>query len=102
MMDVICHSDVKIGEHPKLHKYILKIEGNENTSSAAMVAQATKSSSEAYLAYAFIAGANHKKYAKLMEDLSNTYHCGKDKYPNTFGAHKLLTSWENKSNISYG
>eukprot|EP00957_Ditylum_brightwellii_P165253 12581972-Ditylum_brightwellii.AAC.1 len=67
-IDVVNHSDGIIREHPKLGKYILKIDGNEATSNAALNANAEVRSNEAYLAYAFLSGANRKKYEKLLED----------------------------------
>eukprot|EP00957_Ditylum_brightwellii_P007654 578524-Ditylum_brightwellii.AAC.1 len=103
MTDVARHSNGKIGEHPKLHKYTLKMNGDEGTTNATLVEQATKASAEAYLVYALIAGANCKKYAKLLGDLYNVYHRGKDEYPKMLvGAHQMLASWENKSAIIYG
>eukprot|EP00957_Ditylum_brightwellii_P016607 1248323-Ditylum_brightwellii.AAC.1 len=82
-IDVVRHSDGVIGEHPKLGNYILKLDGNEATSNATLIAKADARSSEAYLAYAFLSGANRKKYEKLLEDLSNSYAHNKDEHPKT-------------------
>eukprot|EP00957_Ditylum_brightwellii_P204847 15341075-Ditylum_brightwellii.AAC.1 len=103
MTDVARHSNGKIDEHPKLHRYILKMNGDEGTTNTTTIERATKASAEAYPSYTFIAGANHKKCVKLLEDLSNAYHRGKDEYSKTLvGAHQVLASWENKSAIIYG
>eukprot|EP00957_Ditylum_brightwellii_P177455 13516421-Ditylum_brightwellii.AAC.1 len=100
-IEVVNHSDDIIGEHPKLGNYILKIDGNEATSNATLIADAVARSNKAYLAYTFLSGANRKKYEKLLEDLSNSYAQDKDEYPKTLvGAHKLRATWTNKSTSS--
>eukprot|EP00957_Ditylum_brightwellii_P192939 14690797-Ditylum_brightwellii.AAC.1 len=58
--DVVKHSDGVIGEHPKLGNYILKMDGNEANTNATIIADAVTRSNEAYLAYAFLSGANRK------------------------------------------
>eukprot|EP00957_Ditylum_brightwellii_P101740 7753656-Ditylum_brightwellii.AAC.1 len=79
------------------------MNGDKGTTNTTTTEHATKAPAEAYLAYAFIAGANCKKYAKFLEDLSNAYHRGKDEYLKTLvGAHQMLASWENKNAIIYG
>eukprot|EP00957_Ditylum_brightwellii_P109352 8341884-Ditylum_brightwellii.AAC.1 len=100
-IDAVKHSHVIIGEQPKLGNYILNIDGNEVTSNATLIADAVARSNKAYLAYAFLSGANRKKYEKLLEDLSISYACDKDEYPKKLvGAHKLLATWTNKSTSS--
>eukprot|EP00957_Ditylum_brightwellii_P093164 7093139-Ditylum_brightwellii.AAC.1 len=83
MTDVVRHSNGKIGEHQKLHKYILKMNGDEGATNAKIIEHAAKASAEAYLTYIFIAEANCKKYTKLLEDISNDHHRSKDEYPKT-------------------
>eukprot|EP00957_Ditylum_brightwellii_P025674 1941518-Ditylum_brightwellii.AAC.1 len=74
------------------------MDGNEASTDAAILADAVTRWNEAYLAYAFLLGANRKKYEKLQEDLANSYARNKDKYPKTLvGAHKLFATWSNKS-----
>eukprot|EP00957_Ditylum_brightwellii_P201765 15327139-Ditylum_brightwellii.AAC.1 len=99
--NVIKHSDGNIGEHPRLAKYIRLVEGDEKTTVAAVVKASLKKSTKAYFAYAFLSGSNQRKYAKMLEDLSNAFLKGKDKYPKTLvAAHKRLASWENVSSQS--
>eukprot|EP00957_Ditylum_brightwellii_P175152 13335030-Ditylum_brightwellii.AAC.1 len=77
------------------------MDGNETSTNATLIANALARSNKAYLAYAFLSGANRKKYEKLLEDLLNSYACDKDEYPKTLvGTHKLLTTWTNKSTSS--
>eukprot|EP00957_Ditylum_brightwellii_P136976 10445518-Ditylum_brightwellii.AAC.1 len=97
-IDVMKHSDRVIGEHPKLGNYILKMDGNTANANATLIEDAVTRSNEAYLAYAFLSGANRKKSENLLEDLANSYVCDKDKYSKTLvGAHKLLATWSKKS-----
>eukprot|EP00957_Ditylum_brightwellii_P129529 9879895-Ditylum_brightwellii.AAC.1 len=98
---VVRHGDRVIGEHPKLGKCMLKLDENEATTNATLIANAEAQSSEAYLAYAFLLAAKIKKFENLLDDLSNSYACDKDEYPKTLvGAHKLLATWTNKSGSS--
>eukprot|EP00957_Ditylum_brightwellii_P000749 58582-Ditylum_brightwellii.AAC.1 len=93
--NAIKHSAGNIGEHPKLAQNVRKLEGEEDSVDRAVVNCSLKQATEAYYAYAFISGVNWKKYTKLLEDLSNAYLHGKDKYPKTLvAAHKLITNWE--------
>eukprot|EP00957_Ditylum_brightwellii_P020702 1560574-Ditylum_brightwellii.AAC.1 len=69
------------------------MDGNEASTDAAILVDAVTGSNEAYIAYAFLSGANRKKYKKILEDLANSYARNKDKYPKTLvGAHKLLAT----------
>eukprot|EP00957_Ditylum_brightwellii_P148994 11343921-Ditylum_brightwellii.AAC.1 len=69
------------------------MDGNEDTTDAGTITDAVSRSNEAYLAYAFLSGANRKKYEKLLEDLANSYARDNDEYPKTLvGAHKLLAT----------
>eukprot|EP00957_Ditylum_brightwellii_P200339 15273817-Ditylum_brightwellii.AAC.1 len=100
-IDMVKHSEGVVGEHPKLGKYMLKLNRNESINNTILIADSVTQSTEAYLAHVFIARANHWKYATLLEDLSNTYAWEKDEYPKTLvGTHKLLVTWENKSSQS--
>eukprot|EP00957_Ditylum_brightwellii_P196813 14994659-Ditylum_brightwellii.AAC.1 len=69
-VDVMKHSDGVIGDHPKVHKYLLKHEGREKIIYIDEIADAIGRVKEAYLAYAFISGVNQAEYGKLMEALS--------------------------------
>eukprot|EP00957_Ditylum_brightwellii_P172408 13125435-Ditylum_brightwellii.AAC.1 len=92
-IDVVKHSDGVIGEHPKLGDCILKIDGNAVTANASLISDAVMRSNKAYLAYAFLSGANRKKYEKLLVDLANSYASDKDEYPKILvGAHKQLAT----------
>eukprot|EP00957_Ditylum_brightwellii_P159241 12120062-Ditylum_brightwellii.AAC.1 len=77
-IDVVKYNNGIIGEHPTLGNYILKIDGNEATSNATLIADAVARSNKACLACAFLSGANRKKYEKLIEDLLNSYAHDKD------------------------
>eukprot|EP00957_Ditylum_brightwellii_P028757 2172158-Ditylum_brightwellii.AAC.1 len=95
-IDVIKHSNGKVGKYPKFATYIQQLKGNGDLMDVTVMNKSIKQATAAYFAYAFISGASRKKYAKLLKDLSNAYLHGKDKYPKTLVvAHKLLTSWEN-------
>eukprot|EP00957_Ditylum_brightwellii_P162787 12396261-Ditylum_brightwellii.AAC.1 len=80
---VIKHSNGNIGEHPRLAKFIRLVEGGKESTDAAVVNASLKKSTEAYFAYAFLSGANQRKYVKLLEDLSNAFLKRKDKYSKT-------------------
>eukprot|EP00957_Ditylum_brightwellii_P015343 1154812-Ditylum_brightwellii.AAC.1 len=46
---------------------------------------------EAFMATAFVMGANKGKYGKLMDNLANDYLHGTNKYPKTMvAAYKLV------------
>eukprot|EP00957_Ditylum_brightwellii_P048659 3692108-Ditylum_brightwellii.AAC.1 len=83
-------------------KDMLKIDhDNGNTKNATLIAESITRSTEAYITYVFITGANYHKYAKLLEDLSNSYAPDKDECPKTLaGSHKLLATWENECSQS--
>lgn len=54
-----------------------------------------KQASDSFLAFVFINGANKKKYGKLIDDLSNAYTLGDNKYPaNVAKATELLTGYK--------
>eukprot|EP00957_Ditylum_brightwellii_P064154 4867826-Ditylum_brightwellii.AAC.1 len=80
---IIKHNNGNIGKHPKLGRNICKLDREEDSIDAAMVNLSLKESTEAYFTYAFVLGANQKKYTTLLKDLSDTYLRGKDEYPKT-------------------
>eukprot|EP00957_Ditylum_brightwellii_P027897 2107861-Ditylum_brightwellii.AAC.1 len=59
------------------------MDENEATTDVTTIADAVSRSNKAYLAYAFLSGANRKKYEKLLEDLANSYARDNDEYPKT-------------------
>eukprot|EP00957_Ditylum_brightwellii_P093535 7122365-Ditylum_brightwellii.AAC.1 len=68
LIDMVKHSDVVINEHHKLGNFILKMDGNAAITNASLIEDAMARSNEAYLAYAFLSGANRKKYEEEGED----------------------------------
>eukprot|EP00957_Ditylum_brightwellii_P142837 10883395-Ditylum_brightwellii.AAC.1 len=56
-IDVMKHSGGLVGEHPKLGKYMFKLDGNENTKNATLISDLVTHSTNAYLTYAFLAEA---------------------------------------------
>eukprot|EP00957_Ditylum_brightwellii_P061727 4683918-Ditylum_brightwellii.AAC.1 len=48
------------------------MDGNVANANATLIENALTRSNEAYLAYAFLPGANRKKYEQLLEDLANS------------------------------
>eukprot|EP00957_Ditylum_brightwellii_P038433 2905334-Ditylum_brightwellii.AAC.1 len=72
-IDAVKHSKGVVGEHLKLGKYMLNLNGCKTTTNATLIANMVTCSTEAYLTYAFLAGANCLKYDKIFEDLLDTY-----------------------------
>eukprot|EP00957_Ditylum_brightwellii_P069156 5251616-Ditylum_brightwellii.AAC.1 len=60
-MDVIKHSNGKIGEHMKLALYLCQLKGSKDSMDVLVVSKSMEQSTEAYFAYTFISGANRKK-----------------------------------------
>eukprot|EP00957_Ditylum_brightwellii_P114462 8727004-Ditylum_brightwellii.AAC.1 len=65
---VVKHTGRMVGEQPKLNKYILKLNGKENTTNGTTIANYLKKLTDAYLAYALIPDASHQQYAEFLED----------------------------------
>ena len=72
---VVEHCGVNLGDHKSLMKHCLdkKPEGTTDAETASNKREAKKEAKEAYMAMAFISGANRIKYGRLIKELENSY-----------------------------
>ena len=96
LAQVVEHCGGNFGDHPSLIKYVLQkknIAIPDTTQSKAALEECR----EAYLVITFLCGLNCDKYQDLLDDLSNSYLAGRDKYPQTVvDAYNLVTNWKGK------
>ncbi len=71
------------------------------TASKEKLAITKKFARDAYLAYAFLLGADRNQYGKLIKVLGNNFIQGQDRYPKTVtAAYNLLLHWkQNPQNL---
>ena len=97
--DVVEHCGGNLGEHQSLIKHCLdkKPAGTTDTETASNKRDAKKEAKEAYMAMAFISGANRIKYGRLIEELEDSYLKGNEnEYPKTvIDAYNLLLNYKN-------
>ena len=97
--DVVEHCGGNIGDHKSLMKHCpdKKPAGTTDAKTALNKRKAKKEAKEAYMAMAFISGANRIKYGRLIEELENSYLKGnKNEYPKTVtDAYNLLLNYKN-------
>ena len=97
--DVAEHCGVNLGDHKSLMKHCLekKPAGTTDAETAPKKRDAKKEANEAFMAMAFISGANRIKYGRLIKELENSYLKGnKNKYPKKVtDAYNMLLKYKN-------
>ena len=97
--DVVEHCGGNLGDHKSLKKHCQnkKLAGTTDAENASNKREAKTEAKEAYMAMAFISGANSIKCRRLIEELENSYLKGNEnEYPETVtDAYNLLLDYKN-------
>ena len=101
-VEVLMYSGGDIGTDTGLVEKALASQGlTMETATVEQLENSRDYAKQAYLACAFLLGADRNRYGKLIEDLENDFIQGQDRYPKTVNtAYNLLIHWkQNPQNL---
>ena len=95
--EVVDHAGVKLSNNETLVHLVLREDGIDPSGSVGTteLEAAKVEAKEQFDAAAFLSGLNYQRYQTLVDELSNSFLNGRDKYPRlVVAAYKLVTNWK--------